>query len=115
MDFQKEFLKSLKQCSGLDGLIFVDPDGECILYEGSISEPFHLQLAGAKMPILMGQYQSLDGSPTYMELQFEKEYVISIRLADDYSITAIGSDLGRKGQIKSHLEQLAVKFNREIV
>lgn len=114
MDFSAELVKSLKKCPGLDGLIFVDPDGEAILFEGSIDDPFHLQLAGAKMPILMGQYQSLDGYPAYMELQFETEYVISIRLIEDYSITAIGSDVGKKGQIKSHLEELAVKFNREI-
>lgn len=114
MDFQNELINSLKKCPGLEGLIFVDPDGEAILYEGTIADPFHLQLAGAKMPILMGQYQSLDGSPTYMEIQFKKEYVISIRLVDNYSITAIGSDVGRKGHIKSQLEELAIKFNREI-
>ncbi len=116
MDFHAEFRKSLKKYKSLEGLIFVDPDGEAILYEGPIAEPFHLQLAGAKMPILMTQYCGPAVSPPKsMEIGYGDYYIISVRLEEDYSITAIGNNRAVRGQIQKHLLELAEKFNREIV
>ena len=116
MDFQEEFVKSLSAFSSLEGLIFVDPDGEAILYQAVPDDPFPLQLAGAKMPILIGHYRAvgINDQPLFMELQFENHLILSICLKDDYSITAIGNDRKMKGSIRSHLKQLAEKFNREI-
>lgn len=116
MDFHDEFRKSLEKHKSLEGLIFVDPDGEAILFEGPIAEPFHLQLAGAKMPILMTQYCGPNISPPKtMEIGFGEYYIISVRLEEDYSITAIGNDRTLKRRIHEHLLELAVKFNQEIV
>jgi len=116
MDFHDEFKKSLKKYKSLEGLIFVDPDGEAILFEGPIADPFNLQLAGAKMPLLMGQYCGPSVSlPKTMEIGFEQYYIISVRLEEDYSISAIGNDRSVKGQILDHLGELAEKFNKEIV
>ncbi len=116
MDFQKEFNNSIRSFSSLEGLIFVDPDGEAILYEAPIADPFDLQLAGAKMPILMAFYNTIgiEEQPRFMELQFEKHFIISVGLIDDYSITAIGNDRLMKARVKNHLARLAIKFNREI-
>ena len=116
MDFHAELRKCLDRFTGLKGLIFVDPEGEAILYESLLEDPFLLQLAGAKMPILMEQYrQIVDEGPSMTEMQFESHFVLSIRLAEGYSITAFGRGRHRKGLIKHHLRTLAVKFNQEIV
>lgn len=115
MDFQVEMQKTLKRFPSLEGLVFVDPDGESIMHEGGGDENFQLLLAGAKMPILMGNFQVLEaGDPTFMEIQLESRFVIAIRLDEGYSITAIGNNRGSKGHVREHLKHMAVKFNREI-
>jgi hypothetical protein len=116
VDFHAEFRRSLNRYRSLDGLVFADPDGEAVLFERNAGEPFILQLAGAKMPILMDHYRSMESSTSaVMEIQFEDKFVISVRLAENYSVTAIGSNRGAKGKIKDHLRVLAQKLNREIV
>ena len=116
MDFYKEIADSIKKFPCLDGLIFVDPDGESILYEARSVDPFHLQLAGAKMPILMAHYSAIgiEKQPLFLEIQFENRFVISMSLLDRYSLTAIGNDPVKRGKLKKHLAQLVQKFNREI-
>ena len=116
MVFQQEFTKGIDNFPSLEGLIFVDPDGEAILFESPQVDPFHLKLAGAKMPILMAHYSAIGikKQPLFFELQFEGRFVISVSLVDHYSITAIGNDPAKRGQIKKYLARLSHKFNREL-
>ena len=109
--------KSLAAFPKLEGLIFADPDGEFILFEAPAMEDFNVQLAGAKMPILISSYQTLGlgKSPHFMELTFHGRYVLSICLEQAFSITAIGVDPKELGALKHHLSILAEKFNKEIV
>ena len=68
------------------------------------------------MPILMDHFRSTDpGTTCFMEIQFENKFVISMRLAENYSVTAIGKCGAARGQIKDHLRVLARKLNLEIV
>lgn len=116
MDLHGAFEDSIKKFPSLEGLIFADPDGEAILFDGPIKDSFYLKLAGAKMPILMAPfYHGAFGLPPLLEILYDETYVLAIRLSEDYSITAIGNDLSRREQVKSHLFELAEKFNQDIV
>jgi hypothetical protein len=117
VDFHAEFQKSLDQFPGLEGLIFVDPDGESILFEAPSIDPFDVQLTGARLPILQQHFQfvGLTKTPVFMELQFQKRYMISVCLKQNYSITAIGRSPKERGHLKFHLWDLARKFNQEII
>ncbi len=117
MDFHTEFRKSLEKFPGLEGLIFVDPDGESILFEAPSMDPFDVQLTGARIPILQQHFQlvGLTDKPMFMELEFRKRYMISVCLKQSYSITAIGRSLKERAYLKFHLWTLARKFNEEII
>lgn len=117
MDFHKEFAKSIKAFPGLEGLIFVDPDGEAILYEAPGMDPYDVQLAGARVPILHEHYRfaGLPDKPKFIEFCFRKRYLLSISLKQSYSITAIGRSIKERVILKEHLLRLAKKFNDEIV
>lgn len=116
MDFHAEFESSIKKYAVLEGLIFADPDGESILYEGPIADPFHIQLAGAKMPILMEQHAGvLSPDPRCLEIQYNGYLVLCVALVENYSITAICNTSAYRECIRAHLLELAFKFNQEIV
>ena len=117
MDFHAEFKKSLKRFPSLEGLIFVDPDGESILFEAPAMDPFDVQLTGARIPILQQHYKfsGITSEPVFLELQFRKRYIISVILKQSYTITAIGKSTKERAPLKSHLWTLATKFNEEIV
>lgn len=117
MDFHAEFKKSLKQFPGLEGLIFVDPDGEAILHEAPNMEDYNVQLTGARIPILMQHFHfaGFQTEPRFMELVFKKRYILTICLEQSYSITAIGKSIRERAALKNHLRNLAIMFNREIV
>jgi len=117
MDFHAEFRKSIKLFPGLEGLIFVDPDGEAVLFEAPNMDPFDVQLAGARVPILQNNYPLMENekTPKVVELQFRRRYVLSIRLNQEYSITAIGRSIKERSAIKFHLTTLAKSFNKEII
>ena len=116
MDFHAEFERSIKKHRCLIGLIFADPEGESILYDGPIEDDFHLQLAGAKMPLLLAQNAgSLYDEPRMMEIQYQDHVVTSVVLEENYSITAISNNPVYRERIRTVLLDLAVKFNREIV
>ncbi len=117
MDFHAEFRKSIKMFPGLEGLIFVDPYGESVLFEAPHMDPFNVQLVGARIPILQNNYSLLEQERgiDFMELQFRRRYVVSIRLKQDYSITAIGRNVKERSALKFHLLGLARLFNKEIL
>lgn len=117
MDFHAEFQKSLNAFPGLEGLIFVDPDGEAILYEAPGMDEFDVQLTGARIPILMQHFHfaGINSKPEFMELCYNRRYMLTIVLDQSYSITAIGKTVRERAALKNHLRKLAVKFNEEIV
>lgn len=117
MDFHQEFEKSIKAYPGLEGLIFVDPDGESILYEAPNMDDFDVKLVGARIPILMQHYMfvGIESEPRFMELCFKHRYILTICLEQSYSITAIGKIIGERGSLKNHLITLAENFNQEII
>ncbi len=117
MDFHVEFEKSLKKFPGLEGLIFVDPDGEAILFEAPNMADFDVKLTGARIPILMQHYQfvGFNSNPRFMEINFGKRYMLTICLEQAYSITAIGRRIRERAQLKNYMIKMAEKFNREII
>lgn len=117
MDFHKALEESVAQFDGLEGIIFVDPDGEMIICESPSMDSFEVRLSGAKMPILIRGFVELDGDnlPECMELQCEHRYFIHLRLEQQYSLTAMGRIQSEKPHIRNHLHHLADQFNKEIV
>ncbi|MCB1043480.1 MAG: hypothetical protein KDC35_11095 [Acidobacteria bacterium] len=117
MDFHKALEDSVSKFKSLEGIIFVDPDGEMIIYEAPNLGTFEVRLSGAKMPILLRGFEELDGAalPHYMELDCENRYFIHVRLDQQYSLTAMGRDRREKLLIRNHLKELARQFNKEIV
>lgn len=116
MDFHAEFEKTMARFPGLEGLIFVDPDGENILFNARNMDTFDVQLAGARMPIMHQHYRLMgdNNSPAMMELVFRKRYIISVWLKQCYSITAIGRSVKERAHLKDYLRDMAVQFNEEI-
>ena len=116
MDFHEEFSKSMAAFPCLLGLIFVDPQGESILFEAQGMDQFDVKLAGAKMAILMNAYQWVEAaaSTQFIELQYEDRFIFSIKLDRSYNITAIANDHTKKARLKIHLRGMAEKFNSEI-
>ena len=117
MDFHVELDKTIKAFTGLLGIIFVDPDGESILYEAPSVDSFDLRLTGAKMPILMQSYKDmgLHHKPVAMEISFDRHYLIYVHLEESYSIAAIGTSAKERDRLRKYIEGLAVKFNQDIV
>ena len=117
MDFQAEFNQSLKIFPSIEGIIFVDPDGESILFEAPSMDSFDIQLTGARIPILMSHYHlvGLKSKPVFLEILYEKRFLLSITLEQRYSITAICNDTNDRAHLRDHLIILAAKFNQEIV
>ena len=116
MDFHAEFDKSFERFPGLEGLIFVDEDGEAVLFKSRGLDPYDVQLAGARVPILQQHYKLGPGKrPKFTEMIFGKRYVLSILLKQCYSITAIGRGLKERAHLSLHLHDMARKFNEEIV
>lgn len=118
MDFHAEFRNSFKHFDSLKGLIFVDPDGEAILYDAPTLDEFDIKLTGAKAPIFLGHLhrpQAEERRPLFMELHFEQRYVLTVTLDQAYSITAICGTTKDKVRLRNYMEGLATKFNREIL
>ncbi len=117
MDFHDEFQKSVEAFPQLLGIVFVDPDGEAILFEAPGMDPFELKLAGAKIPILMDHYSAVgvEGRPQYLEIRHEKHYLLSVCLDQRYSITAVGDRSARQALLREHVFRLSERFNQEIV
>lgn len=117
MDFHEEFQKCLKKFPSVEGLIFVDPDGEAILHEAPAMDDFDVKLTGARIPILMQHFQfvGIDTEPRFMELVYKRRYMLTICLEQTYSITAIGKSVRERAALKNYLRKLAVLFNKEIV
>jgi len=117
MDFHRAFEHSVMRYPALLGIVFVDPDGEAILYEAPGMDAFELKLAGAKLPLLMDQYlpARVMGAPRYMEILHEKRYILSVCLDQRYSITAVHGDTARRGRLRQHVLRLSEAFNQEIV
>lgn len=117
MDFHRELEQSVASFPGLDGIIFVDPDGEAIIYQAPRLGEFETRLAGAKMSILTKSFDfSGLGPESHMfEIQCDGRFFLYIQLNQQYSITAIGSSLCEKYRLRKHLLDLAGKFNPEIL
>lgn len=117
MDFHAAFEETMALFPGLEGIIFVDPDGEAILHEARGMDDFEVKLTGARVPILMQHFQfvGLDEDSTFLEMCFRRRYMLTITLDQNYSITAIGKQVRERGRLKNHLSKLAVGFNKEIV
>ena len=117
MDFHDEFQKCLKKFPSVEGLIFVDPDGEAILFEAPSMDDFDVKLTGARIPILMQHFQfvGIDTEPRFMELVYKRRYMLTICLDQTYSITAIGKNIRDRAALKNHMRKLARLFNKEIV
>lgn len=117
MDFHKALEDSLNRFSGVQGIVFVDPDGEAIVFKVDDLGDYELRLAGANMSILT---RTIDPSPALqapkvVELQCAHQTFLFVRLVQDYSITAVCSDLKDKFRLKRHLLSLSSKFNQEIL
>ncbi len=117
MDFHQEFQKVLRAHPFLEALIFVDPDGESILFEARDFDTFFLKLAGAKAPIFMSHFVTvgLMRKPVFLEMQYEGRCVCSVTLEQGYSITAVCGRTHKRAMLRHLLDRLAEKFNREIV
>lgn len=117
MDFQREFQKSLCAYPFLEALIFVDPEGESILFEAGDFDTFFLKLAGAKAPIFMEHLVTvgITRRPVFLEMNYERRSVCSVTLEQGYSITAVCGRSHKRAALRYLLERLAEKFNREIV
>lgn len=117
MDFHAAFEDTMAMFPGLEGIIFVDPDGEAILHEARGIDDFEVKLTGARVPILMQHFQfvGIDQESNYMEMCFRRRYMLTVVLDQNYSITAIGKQVRERGRLRHHLTKLAVSFNEEIV
>ncbi len=117
MDFHKALEDSVSKFKGLEGIIFVDPDGEMIIYEAPNMGSFEVRLTGAKLPILLRGFEEIDGDdlPEMIVLECDNRYFVHVRLIQQYSLTAMGNSMFEKRLICHHLHELAVQFNKEIL
>jgi len=117
MDFHQEFQKVLSAYPFLEALIFVDPDGESILFEAREFDTFFLKLAGAKAPIFMGHFVTvgITRRPRFLEMHYAERSLCSVTLEQGYSITAVCGRTHKRALVRYLLDRLAEKFNREIV
>ena len=117
MDFHHELEQCLVRFPSLGGIIFVDPDGEAIVYKTTSFDNYEIRLAGAKMPILTNPLQEANvvDEPKTIEMQCDGHYYLYVRLVQQYSLTAVGEGFTEKHNVRNHMINLAKKFNREIL
>jgi hypothetical protein len=117
MDFHAAFSNTIDRFPSLDGIIFVDPDGESITFETKGISHFNIRLAGAKMHLLAHSFAmgaELQDS-RWFELELEGRWILYICLNQDYSLTAIYREGCERFAVRRHLFKLAAEFDRDIV
>ncbi|MCB9396832.1 MAG: hypothetical protein H6510_03340 [Acidobacteria bacterium] len=117
MDFHRAFAETIQAFPQLDGIIFVDPDGESITFEAPGLSNFNIRLAGAKMHLLVKSFETGTEwpQPGWIEMNLENRWLLYINLNQDYSLTAVFRNESMRYRLRRHLFKLAKGFNRDII